>query len=236
MNSRNHSKRSSKSAKNDSNPKAPKVKKATDIGIDYNEYFAAGKLSAENQSSSKNLEPEKSDTMTNVSKPALDQPKICDENEGNELTKDQLALMVQNMSAALEITLKHLKSACETIHVYRTKSTLGICDTKSTEADAPLLTIFEKYNLPLQTKEDVEKLEAELELSTDFLDFFVSTVFKKRQFQITAVNKCLISLDSSHRANRKEFVSNTKGDLGGIRFCINFQGNHAKISMVRTIR
>lgn len=133
------------------------------------------KQTAVEKSLPKNIEPNSDDTMANEEELSSNPSTSGNENNENVLSYEQLTQMVGSMSAALGVAMNHLKSACETIHSYRTKSTLGVSDTKVAEADLPLLTLFEQYNLPLQTKEEVDKLEAELESSNDFLKFFVGS-------------------------------------------------------------
>lgn len=92
-----------------------------------------------------------------------------------DLTKmDEFIPLVENMSAVCNISLNQLDAACKTIRLLRTKPTLGIREIEISKADGPLLTMFEKYALPLKTKEEVEGLENLLENSDDFLKFFVS--------------------------------------------------------------
>lgn len=173
MSQNSNFKRSSKTAGN--SLQKSKVHKPVKNRIDYNEFFSNCEHTAEKQSSSKDFEPKSGDTMAHVQKSTSNPSIIGNENEENVLSTDQLTQMLENMSAAFVIAVKHLKSACEAIHLCRTKSTLAIRETKVTEADLPLLTMFEQYNLPLKTKEEVEKLEAELEMSDDFLKFFVGS-------------------------------------------------------------
>lgn len=82
--------------------------------------------------------------------------------------------MVNQMKAISQVLLKELQSACKTINLHRTKPLLGVRDDCVIEADAPLMTLMEKYKLPLKTNEEVELLEIELKNSHDFLKYFVS--------------------------------------------------------------
>lgn len=102
-------------------------------------------------------------------------PNDRNENTENVLSNEQLVQMMKRFSAVNKIVLTQLTSACDKLRAYRTTSTLGIRDTEISDDDVPLLTIFEKYNLPLKTKEEVDALENELDKSNDFLRFFVST-------------------------------------------------------------
>lgn len=92
-----------------------------------------------------------------------------------------LGQMANQFTAVNKMVANQLKSACDKLRLYQTESSLGIHDTETSEHDAPLLTMFEKYKLPLQTKQEVEALDAALEESTDFLKFFVS-IFKLQIF------------------------------------------------------
>lgn len=108
-------------------------------------------------------------------KSSTDDSNDCTQNAQNLLSNEKLEQMFDQISAVNKVVSKQLQSACEKLRAYRTKSTLGIRETKISDDDIPLLTIFEKYNLPLKTKEEVDALEAELKNSNDFLKFFVST-------------------------------------------------------------
>lgn len=93
----------------------------------------------------------------------------------HSMSNEELVRMFSKISAVNKVVSNQLKSACEKLRLHRTESTLGIRETKISDDDIPLLASFEKYDLPLKTKEEVEALDAELEKSNDFLKFFVSS-------------------------------------------------------------
>lgn len=94
-----------------------------------------------------------------------------------KMSNEELTKMVCEMSAISQVTMKYLKLAYEKLNVHRTNSSLGVRSDCVNEKDASLLEMFEKKNLPLKTKQEVEELEKELENSPDFLKFFVSFEF-----------------------------------------------------------
>lgn len=115
------------------------------------------------ETSSSSLQSSQSDrNQRNTVKP-VDMTQMVEMNE-----------MIELMSAVCNISLNQLESACNTVRLLRSKSTLGTRETEISEADAPLLAMFEKYALPLKTTEEVEQLENSLANSDDFLKFFVS--------------------------------------------------------------
>lgn len=95
------------------------------------------------------------------------------QNAKNVLPNEDLMQLAVDMFAIAQVVTKQLKIACETVHTFRTKSSLGICRGDIAERDVPWLTLFHRFNMPLKSKEEVEALEQELEKSSDFLKFFV---------------------------------------------------------------
>lgn len=152
-----------------------KKKKKTSKRINFDKYFDIG--SAEkNEQPFVNRSSNSTETPTtneNAKSPSID---VNDRNANtqNLLSNEQLIHMFKQFSAVSQVAVKSLKSVCERVHQHRTKSSLRIRETEISEEDAPLLVLFEKYNLPLKTKEEVETLDVELEKSNDFLKFFVS--------------------------------------------------------------
>lgn len=137
----------------------------------YNKYFT--------ENNSENSLPEKTD-VPSTSKVNEQENSPRDSNDHNQNTQhfisySKLVEMLKQMSAVNKVVSNEIKTACQQLRQYRTKSTLGIRETNISDDDAPLLTIFEKYKLPLQTKTEVEALDAELEKSDTFLKFFVSS-------------------------------------------------------------
>lgn len=157
------------------NPKKNPKKKSKKN--DLNHFFIDNESPAGQGSSSTQSEPKTVGSTVDVTEPTPHHSKACIENDQNELSNEQLLRMVQSMSAAFAIAIKHLNSNCETIHLHRTKATLGVSEETVSDEDVHLLVMFNKYNLPLKTKEEIEKLDAELEMSKDFLKFFVSCFF-----------------------------------------------------------
>lgn len=179
METTENTKRKVKSVKNGSNNPEAKRVKSTIGRVDYNKYFSdSEKLldsTAEKEKQSDSVSRVKGNVASSSSSSSSSsQSSVQNQIEQNIFSDQQLIQMVQSMSAVCHVSLNQLESACETINFYRTKSKLGTRQIEISEADGPLLTMFEKYDLPLKTKEEIERLENELEKSNDFLKFFVS--------------------------------------------------------------
>lgn len=136
--------------------------------------------------------------------------------------------VANDMFAMTQIVMKQLESAYKTVHAYRTKSSLGICSGDIAEQDVPWLTLFEEFNLPMKSKEEVEKLERALEKSSEFLKFFVRSPFSI-YFLFPAVILNIFFKDSSHCTDCEEFISNSKIDIGRFYLFIDVQESHHPI-------
>lgn len=164
----------SQSSKRAPQPPQPPKKKPRE---NFNRFFTEKQSSVEEGSSSTDSGPKNDGSTAHVKEPTPSHSKSCTENDQNKLSNEQLLHMVQSMSAAFAVAINHLHSNCETIRLRRTKATLGVNDESVPDSAAHLLAMFNKYNLPLETKEEIENLDAELGMSNDFLKFFVSPFF-----------------------------------------------------------
>lgn len=152
-------------------------------------------------------------------------------NSGNFLSIEQLVETFSSVSAVHQAVLKTLKSACENLYHRRTKSTLGTHEEEiSGDDEIQLLKMFEKYKLPLQTKGDVEELETELEMSFDFLKFFVSElqcVFHSFHIHLSQTilnfgrNSIFIMTGFSHCSDRNKYLSDSKKHIGRVHLCVD---------------
>ncbi|XP_031639560.1 uncharacterized protein LOC116351579 [Contarinia nasturtii] len=102
--------------------------------------------------------------------------KIPNENHLNAFSADELMQMVVSMGNLIEVLSKELIAASEQVYLYRTNATLCTSEAKVSSNEEEMLTIFEKYQLPIKTKEEVEMLESDLEKSNDFLQFFIRRI------------------------------------------------------------
>lgn len=157
------------------------------------------------------------------------------QNAKKVLADEDLIQMATHMFAIAQIVTKQLKSACETVHTYRTKSSLGICGGDIAEQDVPWFTLFQNFNLPMKSKEEVEALEQELEKSSDFLRFFVRLNFPMLFF-IFGRKFASFFVDLSHCTDREESLSISKIDIGRFYLFIDVKRSHSLIQMEWTYR
>lgn len=144
--------------------------------------------------------------------------KIVDDNQNdangqNDLYQDEMKAMIDEMVTISKVISKQLEVAYKKI---------------------PLLTMFEKYKLPLQTKEEVVLLEAQLQNSHDFLKFFVSSVTSNR-FQNIAHYTSLIYyfIGLSRCAYCAKSLSKSKVHIGRVHLLFNVEKCSNAIQMVR---
>lgn len=182
-------KRTAKSIAAAQEAKQPSKKKKSTVRRDFNEYFNENvEITSKNRvnRTAVNKKPQNQkdhgnpSTLENKSadKEKSHHPSERNENGQNSLSNEELINMVSEMTAISQVVMNQLKFACKKIHLHRTNSLLGVRDDTVKEEDTPLLTMFEKYHLPLKTKEEVEVLETELENSHIFLKFFVSSKYE----------------------------------------------------------
>lgn len=197
--------------KNSTLPIAKKKKGVRDLNI----YFTAKEnVMVENLTSAGGGCPVAEEKTESVSTDS----NVCNANSQSLMSNKQLVETFSNILAVHQATLNQLKSACDSLRLHRTKPALGILGTETSEDDLPLLAIFEKYNLPLQSRGEVENLDAELNHSNDFLKFFVSLEYSMLfnfMFLTKILNRpCIhILLDSSHCPDREESLSKPKSKI-----------------------
>lgn len=94
------------------------------------------------------------------------------------LTIEEMTSMIENLTAVVKTVTENLRTTSDKIRKYRTTPTLGVLDdTNVSEQELPLLAKFKTYTLPMQKKEDIEKLEVDLTESHEFLKFFVRHIY-----------------------------------------------------------
>lgn len=144
--------------------------------VDYNTYFIENK-SAESRNQSQTREVPLSVEEHKQSSPRSSSDIITERTaEEVTLSYKQLSEMVSDMFTMAHVMMEELKDATAKIHSYRTNSMLAISNTDVLHpVGDPMLEMFEKYELPINTKEELEKLESDLNGSQNFLKFFVSS-------------------------------------------------------------
>lgn len=156
--------------------KKKKLPKNSERKRDFSKYFPQSSNTVKTKEKNSPVK-EKSHCHQN---PTTVDEKASQTDRNEPLSSKELTTVVSEMTAISQVLVKQLQSACKALHLHRTKSMLGVRDDRVIEEEAPLLTLFKKYNLPLKTKEEVELLETDLKDSHDFLKFFVS--LKSLQF------------------------------------------------------
>lgn len=160
--------------------------------IDFNKYFTPNDNSLDGSST---FTGEDSLALEDITESLSNDSNKENNKNDSQIPLSKLMELFNNVSAVNQATVNLLKTACDTLRSYRTKSALGIRENGTTDDDLPLLELFQKYNLPLQTKEEVDELEAALDSSNDFLKFFVSSNtlrFYSISFAYSAVRSILI--------------------------------------------
>lgn len=183
---------------------SPKRKKTADYNVYFIEQNTAEKKKHHNMQSQtekssvrpsfknhdKNLLSEEKEVPLSSGTPEQFSPKRAScitERSAEEvkLSYKDLSEMVSDMFTMAQVMMEELKDATAKIHSYRTNSMLAISNTEiSLPVGDPVLEMFEKYELPIKSKEELEKLESDLDGSQDFLKFFVSN-FCCRNTQIS---------------------------------------------------
>lgn len=97
------------------------------------------------------------------------------DNEAIEkISAEELMNAIDRLAAVVKTVSEGLKTTSEQICKQRSTPKLGIKKEQIvSEQDFPLLEKFETFKLPIQSKEDLERLESNLSESHDFLKFFV---------------------------------------------------------------